>query len=259
VPFFLITTRVDLVTDAQTLVNEIREQIGETTPGAIAIDTLNRSLQGSESSDMDMSAYVRATDLIREAFGCAVVVIHHCGIEGSRPRGHTSLTGAADAQIAVKKSDDGTVGTKLEYMKDGPEGEETFSRLDVVDVGEDEDGDNITSCVVSPADPASKAAIKVTGTAKIALNALINALCDHGEIPPPNRHLPWTKTCVRRDVWRSYCEAVHITEADTPDAKRKAFKRAAEKLQVAGVIGVWSEWVWRADTPDNPGQGECPC
>jgi len=26
-------------------------------------------------------------------------VIHHCGINGDRPRGHTSLTGAADAQI----------------------------------------------------------------------------------------------------------------------------------------------------------------
>jgi hypothetical protein len=32
-----------------------------------------------------------------------VVIVHHCGIEGTRPRGHSSLTGAADAQLAVKR------------------------------------------------------------------------------------------------------------------------------------------------------------
>jgi hypothetical protein len=38
------------------------------------LDTLNRSLAGSESDDEDMAAYVKAADAIREAFGCAVVI-----------------------------------------------------------------------------------------------------------------------------------------------------------------------------------------
>jgi RecA-family ATPase len=68
------------------------------------LDTLNRSLGGSESSDEDMSAYVvRASDAIRDEFDCVVPIVHHCGIDGTRPRGHTSLTGAADAQVAVKR------------------------------------------------------------------------------------------------------------------------------------------------------------
>jgi hypothetical protein len=29
--------------------------------------------------------------MIRNAFGCAVIVVHHCGIDATRPRGHTSL------------------------------------------------------------------------------------------------------------------------------------------------------------------------
>ena len=69
----------------------------------------------------------------------------------ARPRGHTSLTGAADAQIAIKRDDARTITATVEWMKDGPEGDEIFSRLtalcepaDVVGysrmVGADEEG-----------------------------------------------------------------------------------------------------------------------
>src|SRR5262249_1465137 len=40
----------------------------------------------------------------------------------------------------------------VEWLKDGLEGDEIHSRLRVVDVGTDEDGDPETSCVVEPAD-----------------------------------------------------------------------------------------------------------
>jgi RecA-family ATPase len=50
-----------------------------------------------------MSVYVLAADKIRDAFNCAVIIVHHCGHEGTRPRGHSSLIGAVDAQIAVKR------------------------------------------------------------------------------------------------------------------------------------------------------------
>src|ERR671910_3644702 len=86
---------------------------------AVGLDTLNRSLTGSESSDEDMSSYVNAADAIREAFTCFVGIVHHCGIDSSRPRGHTSLTGAVDAQIAVKRDASDRVIVTVEHMKDG--------------------------------------------------------------------------------------------------------------------------------------------
>ena len=73
--------------------------------------------------------------------------------EGSRPRGHTSLTGAADAQLAVRRTANGVITTTVEWMKDGPEGDTLNSRLEVVTVGIDQDGDEITSCVVVEAEP----------------------------------------------------------------------------------------------------------
>ncbi len=150
--FYLLTTRLDLVGEHETLIADIAAQVDR--PVAVVIDTLNRSLRGSESRDEDMSDYLSAADAIREAFACTVLIIHHCGIEGSRPRGHTSLTGACDAQIAVKKGHDGTVTCTVEYMKDGPEGDEINSKLEPVEVGTDDDGDAITSCVVVEAEPA---------------------------------------------------------------------------------------------------------
>src|SRR5262249_17349776 len=104
--FYLITDRTDLVGDYDTLISDIREQTAGAPVVAVVIDTLNRSLSGSESKDEDMAAYIKAADAIREALGCAVIIIHHCGVDGSRPRGHTSLTGAADAQIAVSRNED---------------------------------------------------------------------------------------------------------------------------------------------------------
>ena len=103
-PFYLITDRTDLVNEHTQLIVEITIQSGG-APALVVIDTLNRSLFGSENSDQDMAAYIRAADVIREAFSCTVAIIHHCGVAGDRPRGHTSLTGAVDAQLAVKRDE----------------------------------------------------------------------------------------------------------------------------------------------------------
>jgi RecA-family ATPase len=141
--------RMDLVRDHHPLITSIREQLPpDVIPVAVGLDTLNRSLAGSESSDEDMSAYVNAADAIREAFNCFVGIVHHCGIDGSRPRGHTSLTGAVDVQIAVKRDTSDRVIVTVEYMKDGPEGETLASLLETVEVGLDDEGDAITSCIV---------------------------------------------------------------------------------------------------------------
>jgi RecA-family ATPase len=119
--------------------------------------TLNRSLNGSESNDKDMAHYIRAADAIREAFDCVVIIVHHCGVEGTRPRGHTSLTGAADAQLAVSRNTDENIIVKVEWMKDGAEGDVIASRLEPIEIGTDADGDAISSCVIVPVDWAALA------------------------------------------------------------------------------------------------------
>ena len=160
-PFYLITDRTDLVNDHKQLIDEIKGQSSE-RPALVVIDTLNRSLAGSENSDKDMAAYIRAADAIREAFECTVAIIHHCGVAGDRPRGHTSLTGAADAQLAVKRDDEGVIRVKVEWLKDGQEGAEIVSLLEQVELGTDSYGDPIVSCVVVADDPMARIMAKPT-------------------------------------------------------------------------------------------------
>ena len=154
IEFYLEPVTLDLVKDHSDLIAATRAN--GIKPVAVVLDTLNRSLNGSESSDEDMSAYIRAADAIREAFDCSVLVVHHCGINDSRPRGHTSLTGAADAQLAVKRDPALNIVVTVEFMKDGEAGAEIVSKLDLFEIGLDEDDEPIRCAVVVPAEPQAR-------------------------------------------------------------------------------------------------------
>jgi hypothetical protein len=250
IPFHLIPSRLDLVGEYQILINDITAQLAGVQPVAVVLDTLNRSLAGSENSDEDMSAYVQAADAIREAFNCVVIVVHHCGIEGTRPRGHTSLTGAADGQIAVKRGKDGgDITARVEWLKDGLEGDEVISQLEQIEVGIDDDGEPITSCVVVPAESRGyrDSGSRITGAAKIALDQLRSAIHDAGKKPVIggySPHVPAGVKTVSTKFWRDYCKSAGLTEGDTPEAFKKAFQRARTKLQSAEYIGIWEGEVW---------------
>jgi hypothetical protein len=183
IPVHIVTARLDLIRDHAVLIQNIRDQVGEMLPVVVTLDTLNRSLVGSENSDEDMGAYIKAAEAIREAFGCAVIVIHHCGHNGERPRGHSSLLGSLDCEIAVSRLEDGPITLRVVNMKDGPEGAESVSRLEIVIVGVDDDGQDITSCVVMPTEaplPAPRGKRPIPGDYARAREVLADAIVKSG-------------------------------------------------------------------------------
>jgi len=248
VPFFLQAVTLDLVKEHAELIAAVKSTLGGMTPVAVVLDTLNRSLVGSESSDTDMSNYVRAADAIRDAFDCSVLVVHHCGINDSRPRGHTSLTGAADAQLAVKRDGGGTIFVTVEFMKDGTEGDSIASRLECVEIGTDEDGEPITSCVVVKSEAncakAPKRGKSLSKSAQIALKALQMAVIKAGEQPPASNYIPPNVRTVSLNLWREYAYGCGISGSDDARAKQAAFKRGAEALLAADIVGGWQEHRW---------------
>jgi AAA domain-containing protein len=234
-PFYLMSTPLSLVRDVETLIADIKVQIGDTKPAAICVDTLNRSLEGSESSDEDMARYIKAADAIREAFDCLVVIVHHCGHEGQRPRGHSSLMGALDIQIAVRRDADDNIVAELELAKDGETGLTFLSRLKVVEIGFDQDGDPITSCIIEPVE-ASEA---VTAGARKAWSkslvifkrALDSALCDAGKLTRPRGDMPEVRA-VDQEAVRTEFHRLYLTRGDEKNAtvaKNKAFVRCARE------------------------------
>lgn len=248
VPFHLMASPMSLVADHPALIAAIRATIGSAPPAAIVIDTLNRSLAGSESDDKDMAAYVKAADAMRDAFDCAVVVVHHCGHEGTRPRGHSSLIGAVDAQIAVKRDTADNIIATIELMKDGSQGDEFTSRLEVVEVGIDDAGDKITSCVIETVEGVMTArkdkAAKLTKGARIALTALHEAICDYGKVPPATEHIPQGEKTVTIAQWREHALRRGLCSSDEPRAQRLAFQRASESLIAAKSAAIWEPHVW---------------
>ena len=184
IDFYLVGAQADLVADHDEMIRAIRSN--KIRPTLVVLDTLNRSLVGSESSDEDMAAYITAAEAICRAFvepdedstSCAVIIVHHCGVDGTRPRGHTSLTGAVHGQIAVKRDQAKNVEATVEWLKDGPEGASFLSRLEKVIVGQDTDGDDINSCVVEPVEaPALPSATekRLTANQQTFLNLLTDA------------------------------------------------------------------------------------
>jgi hypothetical protein len=250
-PFYLMPASLNLVRHAKVLITDIRKQLGAARPVAICIDTLNRSLEGSESSDEDMAAYIRAADAIREYFDCLVILVHHCGHDERRPRGHSSLVAAIDAQIAVTRDADGSVVASLELAKDGEVGLTFVSRLKVVELGFDEAGDEITSCVVEEVDSstareAGKRGRKSQKPHQAALRALRRAIEEVGERVTSNT-IPASVPVVSVDTWRTYAYQAGISAKNTEDSKRVAFNRAHRALIEGGHVLAHNEYRWLPD------------
>jgi AAA domain len=247
-PFFLVTASLDLVAEHSQLIAAIKAQLGENLPGALFLDTLNRSLVGSESKDEDMARFLAAAERVAHELNCAVVIVHHCGIDASRPRGHTSLSGAVESQLKVERGNAGEVFVTVELAKDFAEGTEIVSRLECVELGTDPDGDPITSLVVLPVEgPIQRRAVtrKLSPRQQLALAALDECAISAGTAAPPNLQLPARTTVVQVNAWREelYRKAVLDRDAKSP---REEFKRVRQQLQARGLIGVNNDLVWKA-------------
>src|SRR5262249_5783128 len=182
VPLRVMACPTNLIKDHPRLIADIREQLApDEKPAAVVLDTLNRSLIGSESKDADMAAYIFAATAIREAFKCLVIVIHHCGWDETRPRGHSALPGAVDGQLAIVRDGD-AVTLLVEFLRDGAEGAEIHSAVKVIEVGQDVTGKMLTSLVVVAANRPAQSSIRTWPKSLLVLRrALKTMLASHGE------------------------------------------------------------------------------
>lgn len=115
----------------------------------VVIDTLASVTPGAnENSAEDMGAVIARCKRLQEATGATVLLIHHAGKDASRgARGWSGLRGAVDVEIEITRKGDDRL-TKVTKQKDGEDGALFPFRLLSVDLGQDDDGVPLTSCVV---------------------------------------------------------------------------------------------------------------
>jgi KaiC/GvpD/RAD55 family RecA-like ATPase len=252
IPFAAVTNSIDLchsaVGDVDKLVATIRAA-GLEPLALLIVDTASRALAGgNENAPDDMGALVRSVDRLRDELHCHVVLVHHTGKDQSRgARGHSLLRAAVDTEIEVTRWPDLSSAT-ITKQRDGISGERVSFRLRQVELGHDEDGDPVTSCVVEPSDETAKGRspkARLSPAQARALELLGEAIARAGEVPAGcGDHIPAGRHCVGESLWREYCYAGQISDSDKPDARRRAFARAAKALVAASHVGKWQTWVW---------------
>lgn len=221
--------------------------------GAIVfIDTLSRAMPGlDENSGRDMGLILQGAKLIADRCSGLVILVHHTGKDDARgARGHSSLTGALDGSLWVKRVGDMRSWTS-DKVKEGPDGESTAFKLLPVTVGMDDDGVAIVSCVVEPGSGVALAALPDLPLKGASLKAfdILKALIDSEGTPAPAgivRLLFENQTNVVPVLqWRTACYAAGIVKGDSKDdAKRKAFERAISDLSQRGLIDMQGGLAW---------------
>ena len=216
--------------------------------GLVIVDTVSRALcGGDENSPKDMGQLIANLSRIQDDTYIHLLLTHHQPAEKERMRGHGALLGAVDTTIHVTKS---ATGRLAEVVKssDHEEGQRVAFFLKSVTVGTDEQSDPITApVVVEQAVPfVSAKKEKLSAAAKVALNALQEAVDDVGVIPPASSHIPPMTKAVTMDQWRNYAYRLGISGSEEPRARQQAFDRAMKTLQAAAAIGIWEPHVWVA-------------
>ncbi len=227
----------------------------------IIVDTVSRALHGGDdNSPRDMGAFVANCDLIRQETGAHILGIHHTGKDESRGmRGSTVLLGAVDTSIEVKHEQGTDIRvTLIAKQRDHAPAPPVAFTLEQVDLGPDEDGDPVTSCVVKPSDKMPrgiKSGKRLAKDQKLALDCLHEVLSEHGRAHPGNTHVPTSVRYVDIKLWRERFYASKNPNSGTKeqekDAKKTAFKRAFKVLLAAEKIGEFEGQVWAVSTQDE--------
>lgn len=115
----------------------------------IVVDTLAQSTAGAnENSAEDMGLAIKHCKQLHELTKALVLLVHHSGKDvGRGARGWSGIKAACDVELEITRSGNQRA-FKVSKSKDGRDGEATAFKLQTVVLGQDEDGDDITSCVV---------------------------------------------------------------------------------------------------------------
>lgn len=191
----------------------------------IVIDTLARVALGADENDAtDMGIVLANAEAVGRATGATILLIHHSGKDaGKGARGTSAIRAAVDAELEVVRADNDDRSMAVTKMRDGEDGAKFGFRLRTVDLGRDEEGEPITSCVVEHADyvaPLNRP--RMSRTKKLVLDAVRDGIGLDGGLP----------------TMEGVIEACVPMIPGKPFAARYSAKRALNSLLEEGLLEV---------------------
>ncbi|ACA18345.1 conserved hypothetical protein [Methylobacterium sp. 4-46] len=224
-----------------------------------------------ENSAAETQKVMNALGRLSQHTGAFVLGVDHFGkVAETGTRGSSAKEAAADTVLAALASRDeaGNVSNlrlAVRKVRGAPTGMETPYTLEVVEVGEDEWGEPITTCVVNwQTNRVSEAAViggreRWPTSLRVFRQAMNTALDEHGirawpygGSGPEHRAVPLQKV---RGAFYAIYPADADDEVKRREAKRKAFKRALDdstKRELIGSIELKGvDHLWLKPDPHN--------
>lgn len=213
----------------------------------IVVDTLSRAMSGgNENAPEDMGALVKNMDTIREHTGAHVLFIHHSGKDAAKgARGHSLLRAAVDTEIEVTADEEaGTRQARVVKQRELPKGLTFPFALKVVEVGTNRHDEPVTSCIVQQAEnsgDAPSSGKRLSGDVRQAFEVLCDAVASDGATGYAG--VPGDVLSIPEDWWRDrfYQRA---KPGAGQEAKKKAFRRAADALLAMRMVAMNRGRVW---------------
>lgn len=268
VPFALLQAPVNLHAsddDTQAMIDEClfwKESWGSLE--LVVIDTFSAATPGAnENASEDMSRVLARCGRIAAATGAAVLLVHHMNALGEKPRGHTSIFANLDSVLLCRKDENRRDADnrqiremKVAKAKDGEADWSIRFVLPAVEIGRDEDGDPITSCVVAEPNmgllnepPPTEKPARLSDKPFNYLKAIKAALDEHGITAGEAKlELPvGTRVVHKKHAAAAYAAAWQGQEEDPQKREqnmRKARERLGEKLLAGGYIQSANPYLW---------------
>jgi hypothetical protein len=199
-------------------------------PGLVVVDTLSQTFVGEEKSANEVAGYFRELgNQFRSLWRCVVLVIHHSGHSSTeRPRGSSAIVANVDFMLGVFREEMELIATlTCEKQKDGELFEPYQFQLAKVTVGQDEDGDAITSLSASHINNASALIEAHMGEVRAGRSGRLALLLDLAQ-----------SGMAEKDLRLAFYK--ELPDLDT-DSKKKAFYRARDAAVEAGFLDFGQE------------------
>ena len=208
---------------------------------------------GNENTSEDMGAFIALIKRIAGELGCLVLAVHHSGKDEARgSRGHSSLLGAIDVEIEIKREANEPGILKLSKQRDGEPGLEFGFDLKTVLMGIDSDVQEVKTCVVVETDAAEvrKARRQQRGPTGRNQRRVWDALTEleaTATKSPGVMDIPEGALIVKEeDLYQAFAET---TDDDKPEKRiRESFNRAMTTLKNSQPAWIRQKGgnVWRA-------------
>jgi hypothetical protein len=236
--------------------------------GLVVVDTMSASIPGAdENTAKDMSPVLTALQEMATELGLMVLVVAHTGKNAEAGiRGWSGLLANADGLIMLDeyKGAEPRIG-KVVKVKNGPAGDKFAFALDRVVIGYDEDGDEVSTCMVDEvnlpdgSDQPDKSAKKVDGDAFKVKQAIVR-LVDEGQTHVVPNHVPGRpsqRVAVKLSELRRKAYDLGLRNGEAPEdpadekaaksfmeTRKKAFERGLERLESSRTIRREGDLIW---------------